>query len=1330
MKLAVVSCVVGLLAFVQGLQSGVEGSSEVWGPEFSSPGETDGGRTGALGGRAQRSVVLSLSRSLDRGLVVRTPQGFLLSGRNYRADVGARGLRFVPTVLPGERRRPLAGGQLELSLSALAGAEGERELLPSGPATQPGGLFGTAVVTPYAADGLLQTLQAHPDGVELGVWLSRRPQQEGGVRLVFALEASLERLLVERRAGEEQELALGGRGVVRIGRAQAIDAAGRRSELAQRVAGGRLEIELDAGLLSTAAYPLWIDPKIGSALPISGSPSSRDVDPDVVFDPLGGEFVVVWERAVSGGESDVWGARVDPAGSVVAGPFPVDVTASALATRPRIALEPLTGNYLVVYEDELSGGPGRTVRWSLFDASDVLIATQSFTVSGYLEDVRPDVGYVEGPPGSSGFVLVHRRSALSAPDSTVEVSWIDAGTGALVDSQTVAPLAPARDSLPAVAQLSQGGESLLAFQRFDTLTSELEVLSSCVLLGGGALTLGAALNVSTDATGPDGAPDVSVVEGTYQVVWEHLIPSTSNRNIRGREVLGGCGGLGGASIGVTTLTLLEASPAVVAGRYGGSCDGQSLVLFTTSVPPVGSSPQSVATRRWASGGGLLGLLESVAVGQAGVSSYSTPRAALDGSATTLPRWLVVYDDDGTGTNAAAEVLGQLVTFDEIPLSAGVAPAAAAVCAGGSVTFTAGVTGSGAFTYQWRQDGVAIGGATSSAYTIGSASTSSAGTYDVVVSGVCGTLLSEPATLSVSEPITGVTIAASASPACAGTDVVLTASTAAGVPTAWGWFKDGVFLKTTTLPTLTLTNVQPSQAGNYTVITSNVCGSAASPIPALLEVVVPLTGVTISGPAARCAGQPVTFDATVQGGAGSTIGYQWYRDGAPIAGATGASYLIAAVQPGDGGSYTVEASNFCGAVVSGGLAFQVAEPITGVTISASSNPACAGTDVVLTASTATGIPAACGWFKDGVLLQTTSAPTLTLSSVQLTTAGSYTVTAGNACGYASSSIPLLLQVVEPLTGVALSGPSSQCAGQAVTFEATAQGGAGGAIGYQWYRDGTPLAGATGSSYSIAAVQPGDAGTYTVEASNTCGMVVSSGLSFQIDELITGVALAVDANPACAGTSVTFTATLSSGLGAILYEWFRDGVSLGPPGSSNFLQIASVQPSDAGDYQVEASNACGALTSQTLSLEVFSAPILYCTAKPNSLGCSSVLSWTGFPSASAGSGFEISYGPIRGNAFGLFIYTTLGPAKTPIQNSFGTLCLSPALIRRTPAATSGGTSGTCSGSIRIDFNAFFASPAAPPVLQPGSTVDMQCWYRDPPNPGGANLSNAIGFVMCPL
>jgi hypothetical protein len=142
-----------------------------------------------------------------------------------------------------------------------------------------------------------------------------------------------------------------------------------------------------------------------------------------------------------------------------------------------------------------------------------------------------------------------------------------------------------------------------------------------------------------------------------------------------------------------------------------------------------------------------------------------------------------------------------------------------------------------------------------------------------------------------------------------------------------------------------------------------------------------------------------------------------------------------------------------------------------------------------------------------------------------------------------------------------------------------------------------------------------------------------------------------------------------------------------------------------------------------------PTTYCTAKPSSIpGCVPAFITTGTPSASQGSGFQIDCGPVPGNNVGLFIYTTQGAAAVPVQNEFGFLCLGPGIFRL-PASSGGGATGVCNGSYGVDFNTYFATQTADPSLVAGASVDCQVWYRDPPNSGGANLSGALHFLMCP-
>jgi hypothetical protein len=75
------------------------------------------------------------------------------------------------------------------------------------------------------------------------------------------------------------------------------------------------------------------------------------------------------------------------------------------------------------------------------------------------------------------------------------------------------------------------------------------------------------------------------------------------------------------------------------------------------------------------------------------------------------------------------------------------PQSQTVCAGSNVALNVVAGGSG-LTYQWRKNNGVISGATSSTLTINNAQVSDGGTYDVIVTGICGTLTSTTATLTV------------------------------------------------------------------------------------------------------------------------------------------------------------------------------------------------------------------------------------------------------------------------------------------------------------------------------------------------------------------------------------------------------------------------------------------------------------------------------------------------------------------------------------------------------------------------------------------------------
>jgi hypothetical protein len=161
--------------------------------------------------------------------------------------------------------------------------------------------------------------------------------------------------------------------------------------------------------------------------------------------------------------------------------------------------------------------------------------------------------------------------------------------------------------------------------------------------------------------------------------------------------------------------------------------------------------------------------------------------------------------------------------------------------------------------------------------------------------------------------------------------------------------------------------------------------------------------------------------------------------------------------------------------------------------------------------------------------------------------------------------------------------------------------------------------------------------------------------------------------------------------------------------------------------------GALNTHMLWNLCAPSPVVYCTAKINSLGCTPSIGSTGTPSASASSGFNVTGSNVRNNKAGLLFYGVSGRAALPYQG--GTLCVK-SQIRRTPASSSGGApspANDCSGVYAIDMNAFAAGALGgsplPALGVAGTIVDCQFWGRDPgfAAPNNTTLTDGLEYTV---
>ncbi len=170
----------------------------------------------------------------------------------------------------------------------------------------------------------------------------------------------------------------------------------------------------------------------------------------------------------------------------------------------------------------------------------------------------------------------------------------------------------------------------------------------------------------------------------------------------------------------------------------------------------------------------------------------------------------------------------------------------------------------------------------------------------------------------------------------------------------------------------------------------------------------------------------------------------------------------------------------------------------------------------------------------------------------------------------------------------------------------------------------------------------------------------------------------------------------------------------------------------DWYVGADN--GSITSWDLCFDALSGPTAYCTpsAPGTTNGCIPTISGTGNPNVAHANSCVITVANVEGQQSGIMFYGVSGTVNVPwcqvSSNSF--LCVK-APLWRTSVQSSGGTFGSCSGAMSIDWNAYqIANPTAfGNPWAAGDQAHVQGWFRDPPACKTTFLSEALELTYIP-
>ncbi len=210
---------------------------------------------------------------------------------------------------------------------------------------------------------------------------------------------------------------------------------------------------------------------------------------------------------------------------------------------------------------------------------------------------------------------------------------------------------------------------------------------------------------------------------------------------------------------------------------------------------------------------------------------------------------------------------------------------------------------------------------------------------------------------------------------------------------------------------------------------------------------------------------------------------------------------------------------------------------------------------------------------------------TSQSIIVNTAGTYSVTATSAAGCSAMSNPVFVSVKAMPTTIKIKvvGLTSVCDPSTIPFVIDLPLGSITGFDYQWKLSGTPIVGATDSTFNA---DGSGAYSLTVSGGATC-YKNSAAKTVTVKPLPTASFTAGGSTTFCQGGSVTFTAPTITGY---TYAWLNNGVSAGA-GATKVFKVA-------GNITLIAKLAgCADTTTTPVTIVVNPLPIATVSADPS-------------------------------------------------------------------------------------------------------------------------------------
>lgn len=423
------------------------------------------------------------------------------------------------------------------------------------------------------------------------------------------------------------------------------------------------------------------------------------------------------------------------------------------------------------------------------------------------------------------------------------------------------------------------------------------------------------------------------------------------------------------------------------------------------------------------------------------------------------------------------------------------------------------------------------------------------------------------------------------------------------PMTFRWRRDGVEVATTLgdadgsgfVTRLVVPIAQPVDEGTYVVEATNAAGTTASAIYAVVvrtprpPIFLEQSG-DLRGPQVNII--PVTFTGS------QPLVRRWFRDGVELTNQSAFldfGLLLNSSSGGITGTYHLEVSNRAGKITSRTFRVTAADETEPFYIT--SQPGSRGYRFGSFGSIRANYSnfseiRSYQWRRNGVPIAGATSLSYEFSSFEPTQAGQYSVEVTRTNGQTLVSNEAEISLVGPPSAAALvtRAPRSQSvrAGTCVTLTVEAESPTG-PLRYQWFKNGSTLAGATRETLFLANLGVADEGRYRAEVrAFTTNEVVSSAeallavVAGESAPLAPVIVVAPEPRNLTAGEANSLAVRVA-GYPAPTIQWLKNGSPIAGA-TDAVLTFANPQPADAGSYSAVVTNASRAVRTSAVDVSV--------------------------------------------------------------------------------------------------------------------------------------------------